>query len=205
MKYSMLIVLGLASLVLGWQGPAEADFLLSFGSSTYSVGGGRTVQVQVFGSQNTNGTQITPTNGLTLAGIAVSFNNPPGVAAVTSMSSIVGGPLFDTSVSSVALTQATLTDASLAGIGTLPVLLGTFTFNGLQIGTTQISVAPISPGPSFAAAMSGAFQPASTATATLNVTPEPTSILVLLTGVPVLLGVAALQGSRPGTSRKSGE
>jgi hypothetical protein len=201
MKYPMLIILGLAYLVLGWHGPAEADFLLSFGSSSYSVGPGRTVQVQVLGSQNSNGTQFGP---LTLAEIVVSFNNPIGVAAVTSTANIAGGPLFDISLPGVTSTQATLTNESILGVGGLPVLLGTFTFTGLTSGTTQISVGPMSPGPSFADSQGHTFQPSS-ATVTLNVTPEPASLLILLTGAPLLLGVVAVRRRRQGASRESRE
>jgi hypothetical protein len=203
MKSRLLTLLGLATLCLGWQGSAEADFLFSFGSPSYTIGLGQTVQVQVFGTQNANTPQYGPGNAVTTAGITLSF--PTGAsAAIQSASNITGNSVAFDAISPPVLTstQASLQEAVFfsPGLTSLPGLLATFTFTGLKQGLTQISVAAITPGPSFAAA-SGTFQPATTATATINVIPEPTSFLVILTGGPVLFGFMAVRFRRLSASQ----
>ena len=217
MKYRARIILALAiaASALGGHRPAEAASalsVLSFNSSNYTVIGGQTVQVEVFLSQNSTGgmdTPITAGNGIILAGIQVSFNNPSGVAAVLSPTGIMQGPLFDPGATpSLSATQATLAETSLfspSGLSSLPLLLGTFTFTGLKVGTTQITVTAIPPlsTPSFTTFQGNNLFPTS-ATANINVVPEPSSIVLLLTGGPLLLGALALRRSRPPQKTEQG-
>jgi hypothetical protein len=211
MKYRARIVLGLACLVLTWDAPVEANPILSFDQPSYTIGIGQTVKVAVLVSQNSTGTQIGTSNPLISAGVALSFNN--GVAAVTTITPI-STAIFDFSSSSTV--PSTLGTASLqenvfltgTGISSVspPALLGMFTFTGLAYGSTQITLGPITPGNSFGTP-NGAFTPAQvgTATATLNVVPEPTSLIVMLTGAPVLLGVVALRSRRLVAARKTAQ
>jgi hypothetical protein len=200
MAYRTSLFLGLASLVLAWHSPVEANVILSFNNPSYSVGVGKTVQVQVMVSQNATGNQISTTNPLISAGIVVSFNTPSGVAAVTTITP-ASTTVFDSSSSSISLAQGTanLQESVFltgTGIGTLPGLLGTFTFTGLSDGATQISVGPITPGSSFGTSNGQSFTAAqvTSATATFTVVPEPRSFLTFLTGLaggPVLFGLLA--------------
>jgi hypothetical protein len=202
MRIRRLILLGLASLGLGLPGRADAGPVLSFGSPSYTILDiGQTVQVQVFLAQTAGGIQIGPTNALLTAGIQLSFNNPSGVAAVLSTGAITPGPAFNSSSAGVTPTQATLAETSISpsGIGSLPVLLGTFTFTGLQSGPTQISVAAIGPGSSFSTTGGDVFIP-TPATASMNVLPAPSSSVIALTGVPLLIGGLALRRRRPRAS-----
>jgi hypothetical protein len=190
MRRRTVIFLGLACFTLGRYESADAAIMLSFDSSGYTVGGGQTVQVQVFLSQ-TSGGLIGPGNGVTAAAVAVSFNNPSGIAAVLSTNNITGGvPPFDASSASLTSTQASVADTSLLGVGTVPMLLGTFAFTGLKIGTTQISVSAI---PNSFATTQGPISPDPTsATAVINLVPEPASLIIVLTGGPLLIGGVVL-------------
>jgi hypothetical protein len=194
MKTRSLIVLGLAWFALGWHPPAEAGFVLSFNASSYTISPSGTAQVQVFLSQTPGGPQISSTNTLLTAAIAVSFNNPSGVTSVRSVADITANPAFDASSAGRSSTQATLSETSLLGLSTLPVLLGTFTFSPVGVGTTQITVAPLPM--SFSASQSGVLPDPTSATATVNVTPEPSSVIVALTGSPVLLAGLVLRRRR---------
>jgi hypothetical protein len=202
MRRHTLILLGLACCAPGLYESANAGTTLTFDSSSYTVRGGQTVQVEVFLSQTSGGTPISPSNALLTAAVDVSFNNPSGIAAVLSTSNITGGPLFDASVPGLNPTQfqASVADTSLLGIGTLPVLLGTFTFTGLKAGTTQISVAAHQPGPSFSTTQ-GAISDPTPATANINVLPEPSSLMIVLTGGPLLVGGLALRRRFPWRSQ----
>jgi hypothetical protein len=188
-----LTLLGLIGFALGWHQPAEAAYQLSFNSSSYVISSSQpTVPVQVFLSQTAGGIQISPGNPLLTTGILVSFNNPSGVAAVLSTNNITANPAFDSSSSGVTSTQASLAETSLLGISSLPVLLGTFTFSPLKARTTQISVATLSPGSSFSS-LAGVLPDPSPATATITVVPEPSSLLMALTGSPLLLAALVLR------------
>jgi hypothetical protein len=198
MKYRRRIILGLILSPLCWQGSVEAGYSLSFNSSSYSVGSGRTVQVQVLLSQTPDVTQISPTNPLIGAGIQLSFNNPAS-AAVLSTSNIAGNTAaFDSIVPGLSSTQATLAENAFLspGVSTLPGLIGTFTFTGLGFGTNVLVVAPIGPGSSFVA-QGGVLSPQPTsATAILSVVPEPSSLVLILTGGPLLCGGLVLRRVR---------
>jgi hypothetical protein len=192
MRHRTLIVLGLACFTLGRYESALAATSLSFDSSSYTVKNGQTVQVQVFLSQ-TSGGPIGPGNGLAAAAVQVSFNNPAGIAAVLSTSNITGGPLFDSSTASLTSTQASVAENSLSGIITLPVLLGTFTYTGLKVGATQISVSAIPPPGTSFGTIQGPLPDPTGATANINVIPEPASLIIVLTGGPFLIGGLALR------------
>jgi hypothetical protein len=210
MKYRALIILGVAvSLSLsapGWHRRAEAATVLSvlsFDSSTYIITPGHTVQVQVLLSQTAGGNdaQVSAANALYSAGFQVFFNNPSGVASVTN---ITASAAFAFSSPTITATSATLTESLLVppppGITTLPGVLGTFTFTGLTSGTTRISVVPIAN--QFSTAGANILNPTS-ATAILIV-PEPSSIVMALTGGPLLLAGLALRRSRRRVSAGAG-
>src|SRR4051794_15963062 len=74
MKYRPLIIAALVFLATGWHGLAEASFVLSFDSSSYTIRGSSTT-VQVFLSQTPGIPQVGPGNELNSAAIRLSFNN----------------------------------------------------------------------------------------------------------------------------------
>ena len=78
--------------------------------------------------------------------------------------------------------MASLATTSLSGIADLssPLLLGTFHFTGLSFGTTAISVANLTPGPSFVTIQGDVLDPTNTATALVQVVPEPSGFTLLI-------------------------
>jgi hypothetical protein len=199
MRYRALSLFFLAGFTLSGPGRTEAAPLtaaLSFDSTSYQVKGNQsTFVVQVFLTQLT-GTPFStdPVGG---ASFQVFFNNPSGIAAVTSTSNIAGNttafdPQFITPI--VSATSATLGEVAISnpGLSASPGLLGTFTFNALRSGTTTIMVAAVTPSPSFSTIGGATFQPTS-ATATITVLPEPASVVMMLTGAPLLMAAAALR------------
>jgi hypothetical protein len=182
MKFRTFVALGLGLFVLGWPGRSSATLILSFDQSVYTItaANAHTVQVPVFLSQIAGGPQVGLGNELLTGGVVVSFNNPSGIAAILAHGDVTGGPAFDSSAVGLTLTTATLGETSLLGIGDLShsLLLGTFKFTGLVNGATTISVASLGPGPSFATAGGNFLDPTNTATATINVVPEPSTIVM---------------------------
>jgi hypothetical protein len=122
----------------------------------------------------------------------VAYNHPSGVAAVLAASDVSGGPLWSSSSANALSATASLATTSLAGIADLssPLLVGTFHFTGLSLGTTQISVSNLTPGPSFETIQGNVLDPTNTATAIVQVVPEPSGF-VLLVGFALSLGFAA--------------
>ena len=193
---SLTAAAALAVALLAAAGPARADYVLSFGQPAYTAEAGGTVDVQVFLSQTAAGPQVGPGNELLSAGISVRYDNPSGVAAVTL---VTGGPAFDASSSEVTATNATLGLLSVAGIDTLPVLLGTFQFTGLAAGLTTISVGDLDPGSVDFITVNGDIpDPTGVATAQLTVTgvPEPGSFAL----VGLVAGGAAVGSRRVGSA-----
>jgi len=190
-----LMVLGLAMIVLGCPTRVSAALVLSFDRSSYGIGQvGETVPVQVFLSQTPDGPQVGVGNELLTAGVLVSFSNPAGIAEVTAPANIVGGPAFDSFSAGVdpAMHTASLAELSLLGIGDLssPLLLGTFTFTGLNYGTTTISVADLDVSADFITAMGDVLDPTNTPTAQVVVIPEACSFIVwsLLAAIGITSG-----------------
>ena len=190
-----LVLVGLGVLASGWPANASAELVLSFDQASYTISGiGSTVQVPVYLSQTPGGPQVGVGNELLTAGLTVSFDNPLSIASVLAVLDITPSPAFDSASAGVTTTRATLAETSLAGISNLssPLLLGTFMFTGESLGTTSISAATLTPGPSFVTAGANFLDPANIPTAVINVVPEPSSIVLALLaagtfGIAILL------------------
>jgi hypothetical protein len=172
-------------------GPARADIILSFDMPSYTISRvGTTATVEVFASQNATGPQVSPGDPLISAAITVSFGTPSGI---TDINMVVSSPAWDAGSATIGASSASLAETSLAGIGTLPVLMGTFTFEGLSPGMTTISVDQETPGPTFVTS-SGATPGVVAGTATITVegpttgVPEPASLTLLGIGAVGLIG-----------------
>jgi hypothetical protein len=204
MNLIRLLIAVLCCCALNWPTPAAAGLLLSFDRSSYSIDGvNGSVAVPVFISQIPGGPQVATGNELLSAGIVVSENNPSGIAQVLFSSDVSAGPAWDTASESASATTATLATVSLAGIADLssPVLLGTFHFTGLALGTTTISVANLTPGPSFVTAGGDVVDPGNIATATIEVNlPEP-STQALSCAALAVVGAAETRRRRLSRSR----
>ncbi len=172
---------------------ARGSLVLSFSQSAYLIGGvGGSVDVPVYATQVAGGPQVAAGNELLTAGTIVAYNHPSGVAAVLNASDVSGGPLWSSSSSNALSATASLATTSVSGIADLssPLLLGTFHFTGLALGSTTISVANLTPGPSFETTQGNVLDPTNTATAIVQVVPEPSG-LVLLTTFALSLAFAA--------------
>jgi PEP-CTERM motif len=175
---------------------ARGGLLLSFDQSGYtitSVGG--TVDVPVYVSQVAGGPQVASGNELLTAGIVVSYSSPSGIAAVLTSTGVSGGALWSAHSGGASAATATLATTSLAGIADLstPLLIGTFHFTGLSLGTTTISVADLTPGPSFETVGHDVLDPTNVATATVQVVPEPATAALLIVAVGVFGMIAVRQ------------
>jgi hypothetical protein len=178
---------------------ACGGLVLSFSQSAYVVGGlGGGVDVPVYVTQVPGGPQVASGNELLTAGVVVSYNNPAGVAAVLTSTDVSAGALWSSSSANALSATASLATTSLSGIADLssPLLVGTFHFTGLSLGTTTISAANLTPGPSFETTQGNVLDPTNTAIAIVRVVPEPSGFM-LLTAFAVSLGLAA---SRRGAS-----
>jgi hypothetical protein len=207
MNSNRVLIAALGCCALSWPTSAAAGLLLSFDNSSYSiVGVNGTVAVPVFISQTPDGPQIAAGNELLTSGIVVSENNPTGIARVLLSTDVSAGPAWDSASSSASATTATLATTSLAGIANLssPVLLGTFHFTGLALGTTTISVANLTPGPSFITVGGDVVDPGNIATATIEVKapslPEP-STQALSCAALAIVGAAEIRRRRVSRSR----
>lgn len=201
-------VLRLGALLLAWLVPvtfSHAGLLFEFvvGGATKSaiaIGGvGQTVDIQVYLRQ-TDATTILTDEGLLAAGIKVTFDNPT-VAAVLTAGDIQENPLFDDAgilMKDVPGTTAELNqgvDASSPFV--FPTLsdpdriwLGTFTFTGLALGSTTISVTDWDDGIDdiFTGGFNALDALITPGTATLTVTPEPSSVVLSL----LVIGAASV-------------
>ncbi len=184
--------------------PAKATLVLSFDESSYSIPGvGNTTAVEVLVSQIAGGPQVGVGNELLSGAVTLSFATS-GAAVVPSVSDVTFGSAWDSgsviSSTSGTNTLMNLGVVSLAGIANIPstgLLLGTFTFTGMSIGSTTISVSTETPGPSFITVQGNDLDPTNTAMATINVitpaiVPEPGS-LTLLSIASVTLGMGWLR------------
>jgi hypothetical protein len=168
---------------------ARGALVLSFDQPGYTITGvGGTVDVPVYVSQVAGGPQVASGNELLAAGIVVSYSSPSGIASVLSSTGVSGGALWSAHSGGASAATATLATTSLAGIADLstPLLIGTFHFTGLSLGTTTISVADLTPGPSFETIGHDVLDPTNVATATVQVVPEPATVGLLLTALGVL-------------------
>lgn len=199
----MTRVILLIGVLLAWcssPGVSQAGLVFRFAvnhvladSNPIEIGGvGAAVPIQVYLQQTDSTTTLTDF-GLIAADITVTFNSPAGIAAVTS---IQGNPAFDDL--SYADTILTATDATLyqatASGDVRPtdypdrILLGTFMFTGLALGSTTIGVTVADLGD----VMDGGFQSLAgqigAGSATLTVTPEPSSVALSL----LMIGAASV-------------
>jgi hypothetical protein len=180
-------------LAAGAPSPARGALVLSFNQPSYTTAVNGSVAVQVLLSQVAGGVQVTPANALLSAGITLTYD--PAIVAVDL---IAAGPGWTADSASAGGGTATLGLSSLGGIGTIPgggLLLGTFTFRGLALGTSPLSTLTLAPGASFITANGDIVDPSNTARATLRVVPEPASALLVGLGGTGLL-VAARRGRR---------
>jgi hypothetical protein len=172
---------------------AHGALVLSFSQTGYLIGDvGGSVDVPVYATQTVGGPQVATGNELLTAGVTVAYNNPSGVAAVLASSDVSAGSDWDSSSANALSATASLATTSLSGIADLssPLLLGTFHFTGLSLGTTTISVANLTPGPSFVTIQGNVLDPTNTATAVVQVVPEPSGV-ALLTAFALSLAFAA--------------
>ena len=172
---------------------AVAGLLLSFDQASYTIAGpGTAVDVKVLVSQTATGPQVGPGNELLTSGVVFGYANPSGVARVQTATDVLAGPAWTSSSASASATSASLATTSLPGIADLssPLLIGTFHLTGLSLGVTTISVANLTPGPSFETIQGNVLDPTNTATAIVQVVPEPSSIM-LLAALALSLGLAA--------------
>jgi hypothetical protein len=192
-------------ILLTWLIPASvgrADLIFEFGvggtpqSAIQIPGPGAKVPIQVFLSQ-TGATTILTDEGLAFAGIKVTIDDPT-VAAVLNVDDIVHNPAFD---DAFALTKAVNPSSAELNMGVSDILnpvfpnadgrilLGTFEFTGLSLGTTSIGVTDLTIG--FDDFITGPGTPLdgliAAGSGEAAVVPEPGSVALSL----VLLGGAA--------------
>lgn len=202
----MVFVLLPTLAVLGWSSPASADLMLEFDSFPYQVGVGDTVDVPVYLQQTAGGTQITDTNGLGIAGIRLLFDVPPvpsDPAVVASTSDITGNSQFDLAIPSLTPGQYTdLALASLLGVNvdsTGRLYLGTFRFTAGSVPgqVTNLTVEAVPGGSSFSTVNGDLLSPTSTSTTiTVSSVPEPSSAVMLGSGLSALLLLASRRRRR---------
>lgn len=201
---------GLGVLFFVWLVPvtsSDAGLVFEFAvggvakTSINIAGVGQTVDIQVYLRQ-TDGETILTDEGLLTAGIRVSFANP-AVAAVLTAGEIQENPLFDDEVllmKDVTATTADLTEAvDYSSPYVFPTLsdpdriwLGRFTFTGLALGSTTISVGDWEEGDGFDDILTGNLTILdgliTLGSATLTVTPEPSSVALSL----LMIGAASV-------------
>jgi hypothetical protein len=146
------------TVVLTWTTTARADLVLAFTPNatpiTFSVVVGSTVNVPVYLVERNQApiTNILSTEGLFSAGVRLNYNNTAGSATVITNGALLN-PGFDTNSNGFPIINNTAGFAAVSGattdFGGVPasgnpafVLVGTFTFQGNQIGNvTTISTA----------------------------------------------------------------
>lgn len=186
---------------------SRGDLLFEFGvgevitSNIEIPGPGATVPIQVY-LRETGATTILTDFGLLAAGIRVTIDDPT-VARVSAVGNIQQNPAFDDLLFLEKTLSPDYQDAELIMAvdvfddspivfpdGDGRVLLGTFSFTGLTLGTTNIRATAL-PGEfvdGFFDPITETFSPADATT--LTVTPEPGSVALSL----VALGGAAVVG-----------
>jgi hypothetical protein len=212
---------GLGVLFFAWLVPvtfSHAGLVFEFAvggapkTSINIAGVGQTVDIQVYLRQ-TDGESILTEEGLSTAGIKVTFDNP-AVAAVSTVGDIHENPLFDDSIlfaKAVTGTTAELNQAvDFSSQIVFPTLsdpdriwLGTFTFTGLALGSTTISVTDLDPTELAYEVITGEWTPLddfiTPGSATLTVTPEPGSVALSL----LMIGAASVVTSCRRRRRRS--
>jgi len=156
---------------------------------------------------------------LLTAGIKVTFDNP-AVAAVLTTGDIQENPLFDDSelfAKAVTGTTAELDGAvDLSSPTVFPTVsdpdriwLGTFTFTGLALGSTTISVTDLDPTEFADEIITGSLNPLDAlitpGSATLTVTPEPGSIALSLLMIGAASVVTTYRRRRRRSVQEAGE
>ena len=163
---------------------AVAGLFLSFDQPSYTiVGPAAAVDVDVLVSQASGGPQVAAGNELLTAGVVLGYSSPSGIARVQVAADVLGGPAWTSAAASASAASASLATTSLPGIADLsqPLLIGTFHLTGLSLGLTTISVMNLTPGPSFETTQGDVLDPTNTATALVQVVPEPSGIVLLAT------------------------
>jgi hypothetical protein len=192
----------LAAVIAFMPGRAAAGYAFQFADSSgnytnnFSTTVGSTVAVEVFLVQSGGSTGLTST-GLTAAGVSLSFNQ--AIANVPNTSAITPNPAFDTNQTSVGTGIAKLNEQSTVGPVFAPssgpnagaILLGTFTFTGVSLGTTT-AVTGLPQAPPFQnnVLADGTLLDSmiSNSSAVITVVPEPGTLV--LTSVLAFGGVA---------------
>ena len=199
--FRAIVLLGVSLTWLVLAGSSRAGIILEFavgGTPTTAIeipSPGATVPIQVYLTQTGPlgvGEPDLSSDLLWTAGIEVSFDSPPGIAAVSLAGDIQQNAAFDDAVvlyKAVTATTAQLNEAVdifasppsplLAPDGTGRILLGTFTLTGLTPGTTTISVSDLTAGDDFLTGLGDALDGFITSgPASLTVNPEPGSLVL---------------------------
>lgn len=210
---------GLGVLLFTWLVPVTfsyAALVFEFGvggtpqTSIQIAGPGKTVDIQVFLSQySVDGEPNLAIDGLFSAGIRVTLDNPMGIAGVQDLTHIAQGPEFDFVSSKLTATTAELNEAIFSDpFAVFPddegrILLGTFRFTGLALGSTIITVSDLNEEAGFDDLVTGFMVPLddliASGSATLTVTPEPGSIALSL----LMIGAASVVTSCRRRRRRS--
>lgn len=181
---------------------SSAEIALEFDLDRYQVTPGDTLDVSVYLQQTAGGPQIGPGNELISAGLRVQFDLTPlptEPAMVLSASDITGNPSFSNADASVETGQyadlALLTFSGVDVDASGRLFLGSFRFT---TGTVldEITVAEIPGGSNFLTVNGHLLTPIGDM-ATIQVVPEPSTLLMLLTTFPALaLGAGIRRWSR---------
>lgn len=185
-------------------GAASADFTFEFGLaglspvSDFTINGiGNTIDVEVylkeFGIDPGN---ILSSEGLFSSAVLVTFDSPLGIAAVQDVSDITANPAFDFVVPRVLPIFTILDVAAFFNPTVLPdnsnrILLGTFRFTGLSVGSVIITASDLDPRLDETVTGQGTVLDAlivpSSAIITVAVIPEPASRTLAMLGISGLL------------------
>jgi len=209
-------LLGLVGIGLA-EGPARADLVLTFDQSNYLVDANQGFDVSVYLTES--GTNILATDGLSSAGIVVSFNVPAMVSDPAQVVQITQNPgvsetddFVSTTITPATSSQAGtaqlmfsifLSDVLFPPSGSSSILIGTFRFAAGAVPgeTTNLSVAIAGGGAQF---FSGTNQDlddlitTTTASVTVRgggVVPEPHAILLLSSGLVPAVFLVRRKGS----------
>ena len=145
------LFLGCLAVVCGLATPAHAGVLYQFADSAgtpttnFTISGvGNTVDVRVY-LQEDPSPGILASEGLFSASLNVLFDSPAGIAEVTAAGDVTPNPFFTNIVSGPSVASATAGFTGDVGLnpflfpdGSGRILLGTFRFTGLAVGTTTI-------------------------------------------------------------------